>query len=67
MVDHKKKTRKLVRDDIDNEILKDLYVNKKMSVYRIAKNTGWTDMTIRHRLKTLGVYEGELRYRKETS
>ena len=53
------------RKDIDNEVLKRMYVDEKQSVYKIAKATGWTDMTIRHRLKALGVYEGKDRYNKE--
>lgn len=46
------------RTDIDNNVLVNRYKNGE-SVYRIAKDLGLTDMTVRKRLKMLKVYEGK--------
>lgn len=48
--------RKLRRDDIEDDELIRLYVNDNLSVYSIAKLTGYNYMTIRSRLIRAGVY-----------
>lgn len=53
---YNKKKRKLRLDDIKDDELIRLYVNDNVSVYGIAKLTGYNYMTIRHRLIRAGVY-----------
>lgn len=48
--------RKLRREDIEDDELIRLYVNDNLSVYSIAKLTGYNYMTIRSRLIRAGVY-----------
>lgn len=63
---YNKKERPHRRKDIDDAVLVRMYVDEHKSVYMISKETGWTDMTIRSRLKKLGVYEGKNRYNKDS-
>lgn len=53
---YNKKKRKLRLDNIKDDELIRLYVNDGVSVYGIAKLTGYNYMTIRHRLIRAGVY-----------
>ena len=53
---YNKKQRKLRLEDINDDELIHLYVNDGVSVYGIAKLTGYNYMTIRHRLIRAGVY-----------
>lgn len=53
---YNKKQRKLRLDGIKDDELISLYVNNGVSVYGIAKLTGYNYMTIRHRLIRAGVY-----------
>lgn len=53
---YNKKKRKLRLDNIKDDELIRLYVNDNVSVYGIAKLTGYNYMTIRHRLIRAGVY-----------
>ena len=48
--------RKIRREDIKDDELIRLYVNDNLSVYSIAKLTGYNYMTIRSRLIRAGVY-----------
>lgn len=53
---YNKKQRKLRLQDIKDDELIRLYINDGVSVYGIAKLTGYNYMTIRHRLIRAGVY-----------
>ena len=53
---YNKKKRKLRLKEINDDELIRLYVNDELSVYGIAKLTGYNYMTIRHRLIRAGVY-----------
>ena len=46
------------RKGLDDNKIKDMYVNEKRSVTEISETFNVTDMAIRYRLKKLGVYEG---------
>lgn len=52
-----KKLRSLRLTELNDDMLVRLYKVNKLSVYSIAKLTGYNYMTIRYRLKRLGVYE----------
>lgn len=53
---YNKKKRKLRLNELKDDELIRLYVNDELSVYGIAKLTGFNYMTIRHRLIRAGVY-----------
>lgn len=53
---YNKKKRKLRLNELKDDELIRLYVNDELSVYGIAKLTGYNYMTIRHRLIRAGVY-----------
>lgn len=52
-----KKLRSLRLKDLDDDTIVRLYKVNKLSVYAIAKLLGYEYMTVRHRLKRLGLYE----------
>lgn len=53
---YNKRKRKLRLNELKDDELIRLYVNDELSVYGIAKLTGFNYMTIRHRLIRAGVY-----------
>ena len=53
---YNKKKRKLRLNELKDDELIRLYVDDELSVYGIAKLTGYNYMTIRHRLIRAGVY-----------
>lgn len=57
MNENNRRLRTLRLTDLDDEVIVRLYTVNKLSVYSIAKLTGFNYMTIRYRLKRLGVYE----------
>lgn len=57
MNENNRRLRALRLTDLDDEVIVRLYTVNKLSVYSIAKLTGFNYMTIRYRLKRLGVYE----------
>lgn len=62
---YQQKKRKQRRVDIDDELLKKLYVDEGLSAYQISKENGWHLTTVKYRLKALGVYEGLDRYKNK--
>lgn len=57
MNESNKRLRPLRLTDLNDDTIVRLYTVNKLSVYNIAKLTGFNYMTIRYRLKRLGVYE----------
>lgn len=57
MNENNRRLRALRLTYLDDDVIVRLYTVNKLSVYSIAKLTGFNYMTIRYRLKRLGVYE----------